>query len=416
MLACGVLCVCLALYFMYSGKHTVLVQGMVGKGPQKIFNIDKDEISGILLRGGTNLGAEKKGRSWWITEPKLLMADQKEVGRLVSELVDLRVERIFKAQGSLDEFGLDAPALIISVRTHRGWYNLAFGDESPTSSFCYALVPGKKDVMLLPVQVKQVLGKDLFSLRDRHLVHIVPESIRKMRLVSPRVLLDIEKDESGDWHYSGYGGQRLKAGLVNGFISRLAGTEAMGFPEERIVSEEPGTVIELDSSNRTFRIEMWKQGKRTFCISDMQRENVEVDGSFLHAMPADPDAIVDRRIVDLRQQGMRKIEISGSPGRIFTKQRDGWYADGRRIVNPAQLTSFINLLGSIERKDEYLLLPRDARKERGIRINNGTTSPGFDIILYSQYYVTVGKKVYRINEGDMKSLGASLNVLLEKKR
>jgi hypothetical protein len=40
----------------------------------------------------------------------------------------------------------------------------------------------------------------------------------------------------------------------------------------------------------------------------------------------------------------------------------------------------------------------------------------FDITLYSQYYVSVGKNVYRINEGDMNSLRESLQELISENR
>jgi hypothetical protein len=327
----------------------------------------------------------------------------------------MEVERRFEAREGLDGFGLERPDLVISVRTTRGWYNLALGSDSPTSEFCYAVVPGKMEVLLLPVKARQVLGVDLFRLRDRRLLHVAPEDIQGLRLVTSRILLDMEKDKSGEWHFPGYQGRRLNAGLINRFIGQLSRAEAVDFPDRRIV-QESRTRYRAGFAGQTFRIEIWKQGGKLFCISDIQKENVEIRDSVLKSIPIDSEAVLEKGIVDLGDQEIVKIEISGNPGRLFVRKPAGWYADGRKIGDPGPLFVFLELLSGINWQDRYLLLPRGARKEREIRINRDVSPAGFDITLYSQYYVTVGDRVFRISEDDMKALATSTNTLLKEKR
>ncbi len=80
------------------------------------------------------------------------------------------------------------------------------------------------------------------------------------------------------------------------------------------------------------------------------------------------------------------------------------------------LDEVVRGLNAAEYEDEYLLVPGDAGAGAALRIYADPGSAPFDITLYSQYYVAVGKKVFRINEGAMKGLKESLDTLVEANR
>jgi hypothetical protein len=406
LLVMGVVCVGLALYyasFEMSGPGEK-------KQEEKLLALDRADLSAIEIQGGALIRLVKKGAEWWIEGDVNFPADQEEVGRLVDHLLALRVKATMN--GPRGEFDLDAPAMVIILGTSRGKIRLSLGTDSPTGAYCYASLEGRSGILLLPAGTKTLFRKSLFSLTDKHLLHINPWDVSTVRIVKDGDTLEIVRDRGGDWHLPGGDGRKLSREKVNGFFRNICSVKAIAFPENQDAPETPDVAVELTSSRGVMNMKMWRDGQKGYALSDYQRGKAEIDPSFVQAVPVSPDDLLDKSIVPMEGRPVRLIAIQGRGERQFYKRGGQWYDGKSRSDEGKILDRIVSALSTIQYEDEYLSLPHDAGAGLRMTVYLDAGAAPFDITLYSQYYVAVGKRVFRINEGDMNTLKDSLRLLL----
>lgn len=381
---------------------------------EKLFPLEQGEISGVEIREGAVISLARKGQTWWVQGQVDFPADQAEAARLIGAIVNIPVVKTMDGPG--DGSGLDRPAMEIVLSTARGRRRLFLGSDSPTATFCYASLEGRKEVLLLPADTRALFRRSLFSLMDRHLVQIDPGEATQVRIVKRGSILVLVRDRKGAWRLADEHGMRLGTGRVNNFFQSLGAIEALSFHEVGRVPENPDVRVEVTSKYGELWLKMWREGQKAYALSYYQKGRAEVSPAFLHTIPAGPDDLLDRSIVEIPAGMVEKIAL-GARGEIAFLRRGGVWFDGKsRAVRGELLDEVVRGLNAAEYEDEYLLVPGDAGAGTVVRIYAGQGSAPFDITLYSQYYVAVGKKVFRINEGAMKGLKESLDTLVEVNR
>lgn len=410
---CAALCIGLAAYYAYFEVYITAQGNQELNQTPKVFFFEKKDIVGISIKSKSLLLIEKKGAIWCISLPISSSVDQREIDGLLSTIANLRIARSFTSDGSLAQFGLEEPALTIIVHTVKGQYTLSIGEGAPASSYVYATVSGNKDILLIPAQDKTGLDKDLFELRDKRLVAMDYSSINKIRIMRNEMILEFIRDGEENWHLVGDHTRRLDSVQIQLILQQVRESEARSYPGEAVVAGAPDAAIELASPKDIQKVEIWEQGGKVYAISDYQKNNVEISENLLNMLPVDPGEVVDKTILSLSGVELKKVVFSGREEKVYLKHGDGWYSGSRKVRNTDAFNSVMRLLNRTRYGDEFLLLPKEAVKKLGIRMYGAEVSPAFDMQIYSQYYVSVGKRIYRINEGDMNSLLKYVNVLLE---
>ncbi len=413
LILCSITCICLIAWYAYVEMHLPSRKGGEVRQAQKLFPIEKKDILGITVRGDSLVCLERYGSVWWITAPIQTQADQKEVGNLISSIINLRNVRSLGADDRHGQFGLEMPGLMYALRTMKGEYILSISDKTPTSHFFYAKVSGRPDIILIPAQKMAGLAKDFFSLQNKHLVAMSEVDVNRLKFVKHGMIAEFMRDPSGIWHLSADDGRRVDQKRVGMFIHNICGSEALAYLENQGVPETPDAVIELSSPTHTEKIDIWEQDGNVYTVASLKKNKVRIDGSLLEMIPVEAGDVLDKAFIALAEKRVGKIALSGKEERVFSKHGNQWYAGKEKIDDSSALNSFIRQLNSLEYVDEYLRIPKEAGRKLGIRIYYEGTSPAFDITIYSQYYVTVGGKIYRINEGDMENLRKSADALFE---
>jgi hypothetical protein len=402
----GLLCLGLALYYIiFETPGAVAI-----KSQEKLFALNPGDISRIEIRGGALISLVKKGQTWWVEGQVNFPADQEEVKGLIRTLINVPVRKTL--EGRKEEFGLDKPVMEMVLGTSRGRYHLSLGSDSPTSVFCYATMAGRKEVFLLPAETKALFRKSLFSLVDKYLVHVNPGEVSKVRVVKHGSIFEFFHENGGTWHLAGADGRKLGTERVNRFFRNICGIKVLSFPENQNVPGSFDVTVELASTRGVQKLRLWKEGLRVYALSDYQRGKVEVSAPILKEIPSCPDDLLDRSIVDMAGGSVSRIAVKGKSERVFTMKGGVWHAGNKKVEQGAVLNDMVHALISMEYEDEYLMLPGEAGTGIRLRIYPDRGAAPFDIILYSQYYVAVGKRVFRINEGDMKYMKESLQKLL----
>ncbi len=310
----GAACLGLALFYFSLERQAPVA----GSGREKLFPLDQGEISGIEIREGTVISLVRKGRTWWVEGQPDFPADQDEVARLVGALVLIPVVKTIN--GPKDEFGLLRPALEIVLSTARGRRRLSLGSDSPTSIFCYAFLEGRAEVLLLPAATRALFRKSLFSLMDRHLVRIDPRGVTQVRIMKRGSILAFLCDRKGTWRLADEHGMKLGRERVNGFFRDLGAIEALSFPGDGPVPENPDVRVEMASKQGGLWLKMWKEGQKAYALSSYQKGRVEVSPAVLHTVPSGPDDLLDRSIVEIPRAWWGRSPW-GAGGRGFFSER-----------------------------------------------------------------------------------------------
>ena len=137
--------------------------------------------------------------------------------------------------------------------------------------------------------------------------------------------------------------------------------------------------IELDSDDISEDLGIWQlpRGEEDSCaVSVVQGYMVAIRDSIVGLIPNDLIDVMDRSLVSIDEGSVRKITVSGQKNQVFTKKAGAWYRGEQRFHEP-HLT------------------------------------PGFDIVVYSQYGIGLDDGFYRINKGGMKTVYGSLDMLLK---
>lgn len=407
----GAILICLVSYYVCFEMHPYTEALQEEYRDQRLLVFSKDDIVGMTVttQSGSPLVLEKKESVWQIIEPMHSPADQTEVDHLLSEISNLRIHRTLKEAGGPAQYGLDKPSLNITLQAAKEKYILSIGDKAPASDFYYARTSARNGIVLLPAGVRQYLsGQNLFALRDKHLVPVRFTKADRVRITRHSMIVEFVKDREGLWRFSSDNTKRLKTSRMDEFIGEVCSIEALGYDENLDLSRGPDIIIELSSRGNSQEVEIWVQGDKAFSDSGVLKGLVEIDSSFIPRIPVDPMEMLDRTIVSLECKDVTGIDLFGHEKKSYRKDRDGWYAGTSKIKDSDSVNQFIKSLGRLEYQDEYLILPRDAVREQVVRITRTGSSTPFDITVYSKYYVTVGKRIFRVNEGGVKILAESI--------
>ncbi len=132
-----------------------------------LLSISSPAISGITVRdvvSGTQVSATRDvSGTWWLAQPAGKPADPATLNSLATQLSSIYVQRTLTPTGSLSDFGLVTPTLVVDVNTTSGPASFGVGDMTPSKGAYYAQKTGDPHVYLIDTgvvdQLKQFASK-----------------------------------------------------------------------------------------------------------------------------------------------------------------------------------------------------------------------------------------------------------------
>src|SRR3954452_24753929 len=125
---------------LWTGKDEAKKAEVKEKG-EKLFDFDKAHARMLRLTKGGQLVAqvEKGDKGWQLTKPVQAAADDAIVEPLLTALSNLKEKKALQGEKDLKRFGLDKPAMEISLKLDDGKEQaLQLGDENPFDYTLYA--------------------------------------------------------------------------------------------------------------------------------------------------------------------------------------------------------------------------------------------------------------------------------------
>lgn len=126
--------------------------------PAPIMNVAADQVLGITVRGGeqeTRLSREQGGE-WQLEAPVPGPADTARVDQFLDRVATLSPTRTLDEPGSLEDYGLDQPALEVTLTLGDGSTQvLQIGAANPQGTAYYVQVQGLDGVHLVSALLQQ---------------------------------------------------------------------------------------------------------------------------------------------------------------------------------------------------------------------------------------------------------------------
>ena len=125
-------------------------------------------------------------KGWRFVKPVDAAADSDEVEKLLDAATKLRERQRIGNVEDRTEFGMDKPKMKITFGLKdEDDVSIEIGDRTPTREFRYAALAKNPEIFTLQLSDIANFDKTVFSMRDRSIVPVMPESAQKV-VVEPR--------------------------------------------------------------------------------------------------------------------------------------------------------------------------------------------------------------------------------------
>jgi len=335
------------IYFVESRK-----EAKPDKPKEKVVTLDKAKVKELTLagEGKEELKLVKDGASWRLTAPRAAPADAQEAESLLSSLDGLEIDEVVtETPARLSEFGLDPPQSRVAVSQQGGpTQEVLFGRKTPDEGSVYAKQPGKPRVFTVPAYSAAVFDKKPFDLRDRDILHVQRDAVRKLEVTGPEGAYALARDERGQWGFTHPVPTRAGRWSVDGLLGNL---ETLRM--ESVASEDASDLkpYGLDKPARTVKLGLADGNAKTLEIGaaagDKKHYAREAGRSLVAVIP---DAAVDalakgkedlraKRLLEVSSFDVEGFDVeSGGVKKIYArssaKDKDGGEASKWKRTRP----------------------------------------------------------------------------------
>ncbi len=337
-LVAAVILVALWFGFNYYNKRKAKETAASTEKPKElVLPVKADQVRSFTItpRDGQAFTCTLDGKTWDITQPKALAADQSTVSDFVGSLVGTTVNSVVDEHpSSLKDFGLDPPVTTLNVTTAAKPANLTLliGDSTPTNDAVYAEVAGNPRVITLPGYGKSALQKSLFDLRDKRVLTLDQDQIQRLDVTSKGKTYTLTKNPDGVWDLvlpppvraDNFSVQNLLSGLQTTNMVSIVKEDKSGAREYGI--DQPALTVKFSTSSGSQTIVIGKKDGNNYDATNSALAPVFTLGSdFVTRYQIDPATLRDKAFFSFSNFDAKTVDLTTSKDhRVFEQQNFKW--------------------------------------------------------------------------------------------
>jgi Domain of unknown function (DUF4340) len=287
----------------------------------------------VTEAGGKPVTCTRNGKTWQITEPGKMAADSSAIDSFLTGLTGATPsETVSEQPGDLSEFGLNPPDTTIEVKTNAkpGEFTLRLGSSTPTNNGIYAQVAGQQRVITLASYLKDSLEKKLFDFRNKKVVAMATDNIRRLDVVSKKGSYQLVKNADGIWDLMLPPPVRADHFTVEGLVDEL-GSASM----KSVVAEEKRDLGRYGFSNPTMTIHLTgdngaetlvlgkKDGANYYAMNTAVGPVFTLGSDFLTQFQKQPSDLRSKDLFTFSTFEANQVTVQGPKGRrVFIQHKN----------------------------------------------------------------------------------------------
>ena len=310
------------LYFVEFPSEQARVQA--DEEEKQLLPFEEREVTGLTIRMETEHIVLSPGtdHSWRITAPMQAPADSREVRALLRSLVLGKVSRVVEEHATaLDPFGLDNPALVLTVQAGSRQETLSLGDAGPISSTLYAMRDSDRNVLLTDLSTSAFFNKTLHTFRKKEVLDFDRSETDRLRFTYPKteIVLDRIRDHGKrPWRISFPVEAKADQIAVNLMLFQLEDLKALGFidpgPERNTLAKQLGKpkvkiTVHEDGAAQTVKLfHPDPSSGEAYAVTSKTDPIYRIIPSAIQQLTKDLFALRDKRLLGVDQQAIVEVK------------------------------------------------------------------------------------------------------------
>ena len=341
--------VCLtAFYYFFEVEYLGGRQDAEEKG-KKVFTLTKEDLQGIdvIVKEREKYGLVKEKEVWLISMPVKARGDQQAIEKVLLAVLTARREREVGdlAGEELKAFGLLSPRAEIVVKGNKTAETVLIGEQNPNQTGLFAVRKGDTRVFLFPLTAWDTIDTDVYTLRDKQILALEPDTVKGVEVRYGENKLRVEK-QAKEWRMTVPVAVKADQGAINRLLDELHDARVTRFVDEAPRDLKPYGLL-------TPRAEVWfedAQGKKGIRFGTAQKTGVYAQlagGKTIFEVDKALFALVPTTVIDWRDKGIVAfdnakvhkwaVHYRGKELTAQKKEPDGW-----EIISPQRLAADSN--------------------------------------------------------------------------
>ncbi len=283
-----------------------------------VLNLNPDAIAKVEVQrqqAPNRIVLERRGKSWWLTQPIQAPADKTTVETFLNRFKNLKAE--LELDEKRAEYGLTNPPVTITVTDQRGrTYRIQFGHKTVDNMGAYAIVENWRKPVVLTSWLLDDANKSVDEFRDKRLLVFNKDKVEKLVLVYPDRRIVCERKGKEEWRLTEPLRTEADNNTITTLLDRLSTLQARQFVVERPKEAE---LVRYQLHQPTLELEVWVQGRNKPLKVAIGKQH-EVDKTRYYARSSRFPAAVLIDEVDLKD--LRKTVADLRSKRVLVFKKD----------------------------------------------------------------------------------------------
>jgi uncharacterized protein DUF4340 len=307
---------------LWTGKQEAKKAEVKEKG-EKLFDFDKAQVKMVrVIKGGQLVVQVEKGdKGWQLTQPVQARGDDAMIEPFLAALSTLKEKKSLEGEKDLKPFGLDKPALEVSVKLDDGKeQGVQFGDENPFDNTLYAKKQGDSAVRAVEAWHKTSLDKSAFDLREKRITNLpAGAEVKRIEVTSAAPPYTLEKD-GAVWKVNGRAADKSTADTVASALTELRATAVAAETSSKLSAfglDKPAAVAKVTAGAETRTVKIGKDDAgKTYATRDDSPVVYEVAPQILTDVEKQPFDLENKQLFHVDREALRKAIFESSAGKV----------------------------------------------------------------------------------------------------
>jgi hypothetical protein len=290
-----------AVYAMLAGEPRVFTMSSYHKTSidkslndlrdKRLLSVDSDKISRLeLVRKNQTIDFGRDKNEWQILKPKLLRADNYQVGELARKLADARMDLSGSdadLKDAVSTFSRATPIATARVTDQSGTQEL---EVRKSKDAYYARSSGVEGSYKVDADLGQALDKGLDDFCNKELFDFGFNNASKIEMHSGTKAYFLTRGSAGDTDWWS-NGKKMDAGSVQPYISSLRDLAATRFVDSGFANPTIDVTVTSDDGKRVEKVYIAKSGNNYIAKRENEPTLYELDAGSVNGLLQAADSI-----------------------------------------------------------------------------------------------------------------------------